>query len=918
MKKILSLLCLLPPLTLQAQDGYELSGTLRDGLSGEALMGVYIVVDGEPMAESDMDGNFVLTLVSGTHLLKFSLVGYKDDSLQVAVNKNLNITHSLYLIQTETVVVTADIVTERKTPLAVSKIDGKELQEEIAGRDIVNATANTPSVYATQGGGGAGESRVNVRGFDQRNVAVLIDGMPVNDMTNGQVYWSNWIGLDAVTEMMQIQRGLSATKLALPAVGGTMNIITRGMNTKQGLRLRQEVGSFGYSSTNLLLSTGRLKGDWSLTLGGTYRRADGFADGTAHKAYFWFGRLDKDLGKHHLALIGMGTWQESQQRAFVGSVEQWSKTYATELYRRDGNGAQLSNNIQSYGLDYNSNWGYLNTGSGQEIRHQRINQYHKPQISLRDYWTISSRLFWSNVLYMSMGKGGSTQSNTGFGLDLSTGQYNFQGVWDENTNRTKDENGEIRVNRFLRRAHNDHMWYGLLSTLNYKLTEKAQLSGGVDVRDYTGRSYRTIYDVLGGNYYRANTNESDPGWTLDDLKRYDGQKFGYDYNNLVRWGGLFGQVEYMGKKWTAHATLSGAMNGYKRRDYYRRDLHLADTIIHSLTANEINRYNNVGYTYQGRTYHIDDPEVKVAETDWNWFSTFVIKGGASYKVNEHQQVYANAGFFSKAPRFDNVYYFDNRKFRDIKNEQVRAIEGGYNFYYASWTLSVNAYYTTWLNKPVESANSVEINGETFRYNINGLAARHTGLELEGKYNLSKSIQLDANISLGDWIWTSGDTVRITDDNGNEVAKEWFSAKGVHVGDAPQTQLGGALRYTFQRGVLKGVYIKPRLFIYDRHWANFDPLSLGSLGAEGNADRESWRAPGYMLLHCFAGYRFRMREHSLNLQAGCTNLLNTVYVADARNNNNGADFDAKSAGIFLGLGRQFSLSLTLEINSKKNP
>ena len=53
----------------------------------------------------------------------------------------------------------------------------------------------TPSVYATQQGGGGGDARINVRGFNQRNVAVMINGVPQNDMENGWVYWSNWDGV---------------------------------------------------------------------------------------------------------------------------------------------------------------------------------------------------------------------------------------------------------------------------------------------------------------------------------------------------------------------------------------------------------------------------------------------------------------------------------------------------------------------------------------------------------------------------------------------------------------------------------------------------------------------------------------------------------------------------------------------------
>lgn len=91
----------------------------------------------------------------------------------------------------------------------------------------------TPGVYATKQGGGFGDSRINVRGFDQKNVAVMINGIPVNDMENGWVYWSNWSGLSDATRTMQVQRGLGASKLAINSVGGTINIITKTTDAKK-------------------------------------------------------------------------------------------------------------------------------------------------------------------------------------------------------------------------------------------------------------------------------------------------------------------------------------------------------------------------------------------------------------------------------------------------------------------------------------------------------------------------------------------------------------------------------------------------------------------------------------------------------------------------------------------------------------
>ena len=63
----------------------------------------------------------------------------------------------------------------------------------------------TPGVHATTGPGGAGDSRVTVRGFDQRNTAIMVNGVPVNDMENGWVYWSNWDGMADVASKFRFR-----------------------------------------------------------------------------------------------------------------------------------------------------------------------------------------------------------------------------------------------------------------------------------------------------------------------------------------------------------------------------------------------------------------------------------------------------------------------------------------------------------------------------------------------------------------------------------------------------------------------------------------------------------------------------------------------------------------------------------------
>ena len=88
----------------------------------------------------------------------------------------------------------------------------------------------------------------------------------------------------------------------------------------------------------------------------------------------------------------------------------------------------------------------------------------------------------------------------------------------------------------------------------------------------------------------------------------------------------------------------------------------------------------------------------------------------------------------------------------------------------------------------------------------------------------------------------------------------------------------------------------------------DPLSLYG----DNGGRESWMIPSYQLFDLHAGYKFKLFENNmLDIKFSVLNLFDERYISDAQNNDkynaNSSDFDAKSAGVFFGLGRRWSLS-----------
>lgn len=102
---------------------------------------------------------------------------------------------------------------DRKTPVALSVVTAKEIEEKLSTQEFPEVLKSLPSVYATKEGGALGDGRINLRGFETENIAVMVNGVPVNEMEWGGIYWSNWAGLSDVTRFIQVQRGLGAQRL---------------------------------------------------------------------------------------------------------------------------------------------------------------------------------------------------------------------------------------------------------------------------------------------------------------------------------------------------------------------------------------------------------------------------------------------------------------------------------------------------------------------------------------------------------------------------------------------------------------------------------------------------------------------------------------------------------------------------------
>ena len=315
-KNVILVVLLLFSVQFMMAQNKAIAGTIIDSETKDAIYGAVITM-GNHKVVTDIDGRFSIPSDNSHRTVTCTYIGYKPLIIDVSERQNLGLVEMKTEAQLLTdVVISSQLAVPRKTPIAVTNVLASQIEERLGNDEFVEALKYAPGVHPNRQGGSWADSEIFVRGFDNTNVATLINGIPVNDMENGTVYWSNWASLSEVASVVQVQRGIGATKLSAPSIGGTINIITKGIDAKKGGSMSYSIGNDGYQRTSFSISTGLMDNGWAINVLGSYSHGDGYAQGTYFKVYNYFANISKLINANHqLSLTIFGAPQEHYSRS---------------------------------------------------------------------------------------------------------------------------------------------------------------------------------------------------------------------------------------------------------------------------------------------------------------------------------------------------------------------------------------------------------------------------------------------------------------------------------------------------------------------------------------------------------------------------------------------------------------------------
>jgi len=762
----------------------------------------------------------------------------------------------------------SDSTSSNSNALPTIDLSDNELDNEQDNElgNISSLLQGSRDVFMNTAGYTFGAARFKIRGYGSENTSVFMNGIPVNDIEGGRVYWGLWGGLNDVMRNKQNVYGLSMNQFAFGGIAGATQISTRASKYRKNISASYAISNRSYRNRVMLTyATGLMKNNWAIAASISKRWAqEGYQEGTSYDAYAYFIAIEKKLNKKH-----------SLNLSFFGSPSKRGKAGGSvqEVYDL------LDNHY------YNPNWGYQNG----EKRNAKVATSHQPQLMLSHYFDISNKTKITTTAAYGFGSYATTALDWYNTRDPRPDYYRYlPSYYDDLTAQTlvKDEfkenhqldwdkfyatnkaNKDGRSSYILENRITDYNIINVNTTVNHKLTEKIALDGGLRYTNYKGRHYKTINDLLGGEYYldidkfAERDNPNDPNMIDNDLNNPDkvrkvGDVLGNDYD--------MNQQKY--KAWTQVSA-----------EFSKIDLFAAF---------------NVSQTMFWRTGHMKNgkfPEHSYGESEKESFFNYGVKGGATYKMNGRNYFYADGYFGTRAPLIRNSYI--SPRTRDytvdgLKNETIYSLEGGYHLRSPKVKARVSAYYTQFKDATQIYSFYNDLYNNYTNQIITGIDKRNFGLEIGSEVKVTSTINASLVAAIGQNVYTNRPTGFTIQDNDATtlVEGETIYQQNYHQANGPEQAYSLGVEYRNPHYW----FVKLNANYFMNNYLQFNPTrrttaaisdEYGDNKVEEGSDLynsilSQEKLNDAFTLDFFGGKSWKIKGYYIYVNAGVNNILNNT-------------------------------------------
>lgn len=904
---------------MQGQD-VSVKGRILDAETGFPLENANISAQGTRLGVvSNASGSFLLEKVPpGTEAVVISAADHAPLVVSIGGRSGLI---DLGIVKLEPQLDGSALSAEELIPtISISESD---LSSDNAGgaQNISGLLSASRDVFVSAAAFTFGPRRFRIRGYDSENTAVLINGVPMNDLEVGRPFWGSWGGLNDVFRNRDNSVGLGASPLAFGGIGGVSTIDARASGQRRQTRISYSNSNRSYRNRIMAThATGMQRNGWAFALSASRRWADeGYVPGTDYDAWSYFLGIERKLNEvHSLNLTVFGA--PNRRGRSIAATQEWYDIAGTNFY--------------------NPWWGYQ---AGQK-RNSRIATTHQPIIMLTHYWDMPGKATLQTSASYKFGRNGSTALDwydapdprpeyyrkapsylgLAFGDELATNALEYyQGSeaarqidWDVmfRVNRSGVDTvfnadgipgntlAGYRANYLVEERRYDSKEFNLNAIYENPVSDNLTLQGGASYQYYRGNNYKLVNDLLGADYSvdidrfaeRDSSRVGNNEFYQNDLETpnriiREGDRWGYDYNSTIHKGAAWGQANF----------------SYRKVDFFMSG-------EFSVTS-----FWRTGNVRNGRF-----PDNSLGDSEKSNFANFGVKGGVTYKLDGRNYLFFNGAYMTRAPYFRNSFVSPrarNQLVPGLTDEKITSIEGGYILRSPYLKARAVGYYSRFadrfLNRSffLDNALNDGTTGGFVNYIMTGVDTRHMGIELAGEVQLGAGLSVLAAAAIGEYVYESRPEVSVYLDNSPQELLQDKTAyiKNFYIPGTPQSAYTVGLNYRSA----KFWFLNINVNYLNRLFMDFFPerRTLEAISYRPDPeyqtdliDRESdlykdiiyqEEVEGGVTVDLFGGKSWKFGDRFLYLTVGINNVLDNQNIITGGFEQFRFDFEGKELGLF---------------------
>ncbi len=710
--------------------------------------------------------------------------------------------------------------------------------------------------------------RFRMKGLNNRYFSQSIHEISMNQLSDGNIPWTNWGGLNEVTSNNQYATGLkdneyqfgglgnsvfmqlNASKL-FPQTTVTLNLSNRNYHQRLAFTKVWTENKYGWSfATSIAFKQG---------LGGQFKA-------NAFNGFSYFLSIDKSLKNQLFSLVFLGNKQANTRTAAV----------TEEMVALTGN------------KQYQPGWGFQSN----HIRNANWQFNHHPMLLLSHEYNLHEKIKQVSTLLLSTGEKFNTALDWYNSTDPRPDYYRYLPSFLKDSLLSQNLLTHLQLNPTQLQINWDHLyWINQNSTpdkrARYLLEERVEQSKKIVLNtryriqlndllllNFQGQFrterytyFKRINDLLGAVYsinWNQFAEDNLPGSTAiqNDLNHPNqilrvGDVFGYHYQMNLRQWLMMSQAIYTLPKFDFNAAIEYTATSYQRVGKYRNGV------------------------FPQNSYGASIP---------NYFNNYQIKMGVTYKQNGRNYFYFRTAFSTKPPLVNDLYIsprISSLIQADMVNEFTFMNELGYVLNAPSLKITANAYWIRTYHAMDVMSFYHDGYQNLVNYALSNIGTKMMGLELSMAYTMHGGLTFSAAMNAGKYIYQRRPNYSVMADNESHI-----SEKGVLYIDQfpitglPQLALYSGLAYRSNGNL----FLNLSSSFMANQWLSFNPIRRTYDAAQNlpaNIDAQlitqPSALPNALIVDFSAGYSCKIKKfrdgsgYYLQLFLGVNNVLNQSII-----------------------------------------